>query len=40
MFYNHTELIAAVEQIILEEYYEVEIDMLFKWRDLHPSLMP
>jgi len=26
------ELVSAVEQLMLEEFYEVEIDMHFKWR--------
>jgi len=33
----HTELISAVEQVVLEEYYEIEIEMHFKW-NLPPTL--
>ena len=33
----YTELISAVEQVILEEYYEIEIEMHFKW-NLPPDL--
>ena len=27
-----TELLGSIEQIILEEFYELEIDMMFKWQ--------
>jgi len=32
LFYFCTELLDEVEQIILEEIYDYEIEMLFKWR--------
>jgi hypothetical protein len=32
------ELINAVEQVILEEYYELEIEMNFKWKALPPAI--
>ena len=28
-----TELIEGLEQMVVEEYYEVEIEMNFKWKD-------
>ena len=34
----YTELIGAVEQVILEEYYEIEIEMHFKWQE--PPALP
>jgi len=30
-----SELLSAVEQVVLEEYYEIEIQLFVKWR---PSL--
>ena len=32
LVFPSAELIGAVEQVIYEEYYEVDIEMHFKWR--------
>ena len=32
------EMIGAVEQVVSEEFYEIEVEMYFKWRSLPECL--
>lgn len=32
------ELLSEIEQVILEEFYEIEIEMFFKWRERNQPL--
>ncbi len=32
LVFHLTELVSAVEQVVLEEFFEIEIEMFFKWK--------